>query len=126
MSRDVQTEQALEARYMTMYEGMIEKDRATLDDVLAPSFMLTHMTGMRQDKEQFISAVLDGTLNYFQVSHESIKADVDSDDATLVGDSLVEAAVFGGSRATWRLRLAIQATKEDGTWRFTAAKASVY
>ena len=50
--------------YREMYRGMIDKNRNTLSEVLDDSFVLVHMTGMRQSKEAFIRAVEDGTLNY--------------------------------------------------------------
>lgn len=49
--------------YTRMYDGMVRKDEALLDEVLDDSFVLVHMTGLRQGKAVFICAVLDGTLN---------------------------------------------------------------
>lgn len=112
--------------YKRMYEGMVGKDRSILDEVLAPIFTLEHMTGMTQDKDQYVDAIIDGTLNYFSARHESISVDVHGNEANLIGDSLVEAAVFGGGKGTWRLRLSMAATRKDGAWRFTGAKASTY
>ena len=40
--------------YKKMYEGMIKKDEKILDEVLDDSFVLVHMTGMRQSKDAFI------------------------------------------------------------------------
>ena len=36
-----------------MYQGMVEKDASILREVLAPEFVLVHMTGMRQPLEAF-------------------------------------------------------------------------
>ena len=52
--------------YKKMYEGMIAKDEGILNEVLDDSFVLVHMTGMRQAKDAFIKAVMNGTLNYFR------------------------------------------------------------
>ena len=38
--------------YHTMYRGMIEKDMELLGESLDKSFVLVHMTGMRQTKRQ--------------------------------------------------------------------------
>ena len=57
--------EAIRQAYMRMYDGMISKDEKVLNDVLDDSFVLVHMTGMRQPKQAFIKAVLNGTLNYF-------------------------------------------------------------
>ena len=116
----------LEGRYRRLYQGMVEKDRTILEEVLAPDFVLIHMTGMRQAKEAFIWAVENGTLNYDSAKHQDIAVQLQGDRAFLTGKSLVHASVFGGGWHTWRLRLDCQLTQEDGTWRFTEARASTY
>ena len=59
-------------RYIQMYQGMTEKDGNLLEDILHPDFVLMHMTGMRQTKEEFIQAVQNGTLNYDSAHHQSM------------------------------------------------------
>ena len=59
------SKELVEKCYRQMYRGMIDKDKEILSEVLDDSFVLIHMTGMRQPKEAFIRAVEDGTLNYF-------------------------------------------------------------
>ena len=118
--------QQIERLYQDMYKAMVEKDLATLDCVHADEFVLVHMTGMRQSKEEYINAILDGTLNYYSASHEQIDIAIDGDRATLTGRSRVTAAVFGGGRGTWRLQLRFQLVKREGRWQFTEARASTY
>ena len=60
-----QDEIEIQKAYIRMYDGMIAKDEKVLQDVLDDSFVLIHMTGMRQPKDAFIKAVMDGTLNYY-------------------------------------------------------------
>ena len=86
-----------------MYEGMIAKDEDILREVLDESFVLVHMTGMRQSKEKFIKAVLNGTLNYYSAEHENLSIEINGDTAVLIGQSYVAAAVFGGGRSNWYL-----------------------
>ena len=54
-------EQLIRDAYIRMYDGMIAKDDTVLRDVLDDSFVLVHMTGMRQSREEFINAILNGT-----------------------------------------------------------------
>ena len=82
----------IEACYRQMYRGMVEKDRGLLSEVLDDTFVLIHMTGMRQSKEAFIRAVENGTLNYYSADHQRIDAEIRGDAAELVGQSLVNAA----------------------------------
>ena len=116
----------IEALYCEMYEAMVRKDTATSNRVHADDFVLTHMTGMHQSKRVYIQSIANGTLNYYSAEHEQMDIKVDGDRATLTGRSRVNAAVFGGGRHTWRLQLHFDLVKEDGKWRFTAARASTY
>ena len=112
--------------YRRMYRGMVEKDRSILSEVLDDSFMLVHMTGMRQSKEGFIHAVEDGTLNYFSADHQKISTEIHGKTAELVGQSRVHAAVFGGGPHTWRLQLRCKLVRKGDTWKITEARASTY
>ena len=116
----------IENCYRQMYQGMVDKDRNTLDTVLDESFVLVHMTGMKQSKSAFISAVENGTLNYFSAIHQRMDSDIHSNSADFVGQSVVSAAVFGGGRHTWRLQLKLKLIKNADVWKITEARASTY
>ena len=116
----------IEDLYREMYKAMVEKDTAKLNSVHADNFVLTHMTGMHQSKQQYIRAIAGGTLNYYSAEHEQMDIKVDGNHATLTGRSRVNAAVFGGGRHTWRLQLYFNLVKEGGKWRFISARASTY
>ena len=116
----------IEQLYHEMYRAMVNKDRAELERVHDDSFVLVHMTGMHQNREQYIRAIMDGTLNYYSAETEDLQISVNGDEATLRGRSRVNAAVFGGGRHTWRLELLFRLRKEHGAWRFTRSEASTY
>ena len=118
--------QQIEQLYQEMYQAMVEKDTATLNRVHADDFVLVHMTGMRQSKQEYINAIADGTLNYFSAQHEQMDISIEGDTATLTGCSRVTAAVFGGGRGTWRLQLLFKLAKHNGKWQFTESRASTY
>lgn len=112
--------------YHKMYQGMIQKDMNLLDEVLDESFVLVHMTGMRQTKKQYMDYIANGTLNYYSEKTDGIDITVSGESAQFVGKSKVNAAVFGGGKNLWRLRLSMKAIKRNGKWYFTEAKASTY
>lgn len=116
----------IQTQYKKMYDAMIRKDETALAAVLDDSFVLVHMTGMRQPKAAFLRAVMDGTLNYFSARHENMPVSVSGDAATLTGQSCVAAAVFGGGRSNWHLQQKITLKKKDGAWMMTQAVASTY
>ena len=119
-------EQIIRDAYIRMYEGMIKKDESILREVLDDSFVLVHMTGMRQPKQAFIKAVLNGTPNYFSAEHENMPVEISGDTAVLTGQSYVAAAVFGGGRHNWHLQQKCSLKKTDGVWKITRSVASTY
>lgn len=119
-------EEYLKDLYKDMYQAMIRKDPLRLDEVLDDHFVLIHMTGMHQPKDEFIKAVGDGTLNYFSELTDDVKVTVTDDTATVVGKSQVNAAVFGGGRHTWRLEQDLTCRKTDNGWKIAKSVASTY
>lgn len=119
-------EEKLSRLYRDMFAAMVAKDGAELDRIHDDSFELLHMTGLRQAKKSYIGAILDGTLNYYSAVTDDLAIHISGDTAAMTGRSTVSAAVFGGSRRTWRLRLVFQAKRWGGGWRLTAAEASTW
>lgn len=117
---------AIKDLFYEMYGAMINKDKETLEKVHDDSFVLTHMTGMRQNKEEYIKAIMDGTLNYYSEKTVYLDAHSQADEARMHAESIVDAAVFGGNRNTWRLQLDFLLNKKDGCWKITEAKASTF
>ena len=110
--------------YQEMYLAMINKNQAVLERIYDDSFVLFHMTGMKQTKNEYISAIIGGTLNYYSAVHNDMEVAVSGDTAKLTGKSKVTAAVFGGGKRTWRLQLDFELVRKNGEWYFTLAKAS--
>ena len=119
-------EEQIKAAYTSMYEGMIRKDEKILDEVLSEDFVLVHMTGMRQNKKEFIKAVMNGTLNYYSARHDSIKIYEDKDAIDLVGKTYVLAAVFGGGRNYWHLRQDCKVAFNGTRYQIAFSKAGTY
>lgn len=112
--------------YKKMYTAMIAKDADVLNEVLDDSYVLVHITGMRQSKQALIQAVLNGTLNYYSAVHENMSAKVNDNTAVLIGQSYVEAAVFGGGRSSWHLQQKCKLKKAGDKWKITESIASTY
>ena len=119
-------EQKIIQLYQEMYTAMIHKDKAELERMHDDSFVLIHITGMHQPKSEYISSILNGTLNYYSVQHENLQVTVSGTSARLIGQSRVNAAVFGGGWHTWRLELTFRLVKKSDEWYFTNAFASTY
>ncbi|MBR3258077.1 MAG: nuclear transport factor 2 family protein [Eggerthellaceae bacterium] len=119
---------ACEALYRDLSQASMEKDATWMRRLLAPDYVLVHMTGMKQTAADYIAAVLDGTLNYYSVSHYAIRVELADDGLTarIQGRSRVNAAVFGSGRHTWRLEQRLTAAKRNGVWLLTESRASTY
>ena len=112
--------------YIKMYEAMVAKDRKTLELLHDDGFVLTHMTGTRQSKQEYINAIMDGTLNYYSATHEDMTVTVTGDKAIVEGHSIVNAAVYGGGKHIWHLSLRMGFVQRNGQWKISSAEASTY
>ena len=119
-------EKEIEQLYQDMYAAMVSKDEAELNRVHDDTFVLIHMTGMRQSKKEYIRAIMNGTLNYYASEKESLEIRVNGDRAEVKGRSRVTAAVFGGGKHTWRLELRFDLKKTAEGWKLTQALASTW
>ena len=120
-------ETLLKELYTSMYKAMIAKDTTLLGEMMAEDSALIHMTGMRQPRREYLKAIADGTLNYYSCTDSDVTVAIEGGYARMTGCSRVNAAVFGGGRHTWPLRLDIDWRKEDdGRWQITEIRASTY
>ena len=119
-------EEQIKALYRDYWRCMIEKDVEGLRNIMADDYYLLHMTGVKQSAEMFLQGLLDGIFNYYSAEHDGIEVTVAGETATMIGKSLVLAAVYGGGKHTWRLQGDFTLKKENGRWKLTSSKASTY
>jgi len=112
--------------YIDLCEASINKDLIKLDEILSDDYVLVHMTGMKQTKEDYLDSVKSGELSYFESKHESIDVNVNGDDATIIGKTKTLASPFGTNKSWWNLRQDLKAKKIDGKWILIYSKASSY
>ena len=112
--------------YRQYWRFMIEKDEDALRGLMSKDYYLLHMTGVRQSADEFIKGLMNGTFNYYSAEHDLIDVIVDNESATMIGESRVVAAVYGGNRYSWRLRGDFALRKENGVWKLQSSRASTY
>ena len=115
--REIDTE--ILNRFIEFQQALIDKDAARLNEILTDKYELVHMSGKKQTKEEFISEIMDGTLNYYR--SEIIEPTILWDDeqrATLVGDVRLTAKVYG-IEGKWTLNTTVDFEKIDGKWYYT-------
>ncbi|MFC4069057.1 nuclear transport factor 2 family protein [Actinoplanes subglobosus] len=101
--------------YRAMYRGMLERDTALLDDLLAEDYTLTHMTGYVQPKREWLQQIDSGRMQYHCARPHSVTTQIDGDSAELVGREVVDATIWGG-RGTWNLQLSTTYERRDDAW----------
>jgi hypothetical protein len=82
-----------------------------LDD----QYSLTHITGTRQPKRDWLAAIDSGQMRYHSAQEKSVTIDVTGDTAVLVGRSVVAATIYGAD-GTWNLQLTTNYARKDGKW----------
>ena len=85
---------------------MIEKDSDKLRASISEDGHLIHMTGLDENREQYIKDILDGTLNYYD--YQIIDFDINKATIRLF------AKVYGGSKSWWTLVMHTKYAKENG------------
>lgn len=120
-------EEAIIELYRQENQAMVDKDIVKLNEILAPSMELRHMTGYQQPKLEWIDQIQNGEMKYFSSVEENIKdIKIDGNSASLVGQSKVKASVWGSGVATWPLQMKMEFTKDNGKWIITNQDASTY
>ena len=106
-------------RFMEFQQALIDKDEAKLNEILTEKYELVHISGKRQTKQEFISEIMDGTLNYYrsEIIDPTILWD-DKERATLIADVALTAKVYG-INGKWTLDTTVDFEKVDGKWYFT-------
>lgn len=113
--------------YRQENQAMVDKDIVKLNEILAPSMQLQHMTGYMQPKLEWIDQIQNGEMKYFSSIEENIKEIViKGNSASLVGQNKVMASVWGSQVATWPLQMKMEFTKSNGKWIIANQIASTY
>lgn len=121
-----ETDQAdILAKFQGQLEAMGHGDTAALDALLDDQFTLTHITGYKQPKAEWLAEMRAGQFRYHRIDPRSATVALAGDTATLVGRFVVDATVYG-SRSLWRLQLAQQYTRQAGRWTATASAATTW
>ena len=116
----------LKKLFIDLCEASINKDIKKLKEILAPNYILIHMTGMKQTKEEYINSVQSGELLYFDFIYESIDINTNSDEAVIIAKTKILASPFGMNKTWWNLKQKILVEKISGKWLFLKSQASTY
>ena len=101
-----------QARYC---QAMTDADIDTMRELVSEDMVFTHMSGMRQTREEYFADVADGSLNYFTIGIADPVIKVDGDKAQITYTSVLNANAYG-ARGTYRMKGTHHYEKRDGAW----------
>ena len=101
-----------QARYC---QAMTDADIDTLREIVSEDMTFTHMSGMKQTREEYFADVADGSLTYFAIGMENPVVEVDGDMAMVTYTAALTANAYG-ARGTFRMRCGHRYEKRDGVW----------
>ena len=104
-------------RFKELQLAMIEKDEEKLKEIFSDDYYLTHMSGRKQSKDDFIEEIMDGTLNYYGSTISYPEIIVNSNKAIFIADVTLDAKVYG-AKGVWTLNTRANLEKKEGQWYF--------
>jgi ketosteroid isomerase-like protein len=105
--------------------GMLERDIALLDQILADDFIATHITGYQQPKQEWLDQINSGEMQYHSIREIDTDLDVDGQTAVAITRNAVDATI-NGSRNTWNLRSTTRYEVRDGSWKIVASTSTTF
>lgn len=125
MQPTAQDEAALQAAHREMMRAMLGARTDQLGGLLDDAYVLTHMTGRRQSKRDWLVAIDAGEMRYHAAKEEAVEVEVAGDTATVVSRSVVTATIYG-ARGTWNLQLNTAYARRGADWTALSTLASTY
>ena len=112
--------------YIDLCDASINKDIEKLNEILADDYILVHMTGLNQSKEEYINSIKNGELKYYESNHENIEININGNEAKIIGKTKILASPFGMKKSWWRLRQDLKLKKENEKWIIKKSVASTF
>ena len=102
----------IQAKYC---QAMTDADIETMREIVPEDMTFTHMSGMKQTREEYFADIEDGSLNYFTIGIENPVVKVDGDRATVSFTSVLNANAYG-ARGTYRMKGTHHYQKQGDVW----------
>ena len=94
---------------------MTEADIETMREIVSEDMTFTHMSGMKQTREEYFADVADGSLTYYTIGMENPEIEIDGDLATVTYTAALNANAYG-ARGTFRMKGSHHYENRDGVW----------
>ncbi len=109
------TEKAVRDAFTAQLAAMVAGDTEALGAMLDESFVLTHLTGYRQPKQEWLAQMREGRFIYHGMEAHAVTISLNGSRARLTGDTQTDSTVSGSRRqGGWRLRMVQDYERRDG------------
>jgi hypothetical protein len=125
MNKETDDQAELVKAYRDMYRGMIDQDTNLLGELLDDAYVLTHMTGYRQSRYEWLEQVDSGQMRYHSSQEQNVAVQLHGESAVVVGRNVVEATIWG-SHGTWPQQLTTDYQRHDGRWIAMSTVATTF
>ncbi|MEH7417027.1 nuclear transport factor 2 family protein [Neobacillus drentensis] len=112
MSKD---KQKILAVYQQIDDGMVNKDTQSLDNILDDNYVLVHMTGYHQRRQEWLEQIENEQMKYFKTIPQKTTIVIDGNTATLICDTKIDARIYG-FRTTWSMTMEMHFEKRAEDW----------
>lgn len=114
---DALTDNEMEVLYtQSKYcQAMVDADIDTMKEIVPADVTFTHMSGMKQTRDEYFEDIENGTLNYYNIGIENPKIVVRENDATITYTSVLDANAYG-AKGVYRMHGTHKFQKVNGRW----------
>jgi hypothetical protein len=112
MSED---KQKILAVYQQIDDAMVNKDTKSLDNILDVNYVLVHMTGYHQPKQEWLEQIENEQMKYFKTMPQKTTITIDGNTAVLICDTKIDARIYG-FRNTWSMKMEMHFEKRGENW----------
>jgi ketosteroid isomerase-like protein len=112
MSED---KQKILAVYQRIDDAMVNKDTDTLDNILEDNYVLVHITGYHQGKQEWLEQIENEEMKYFKTMPQKTTITIDGTTAILICDTRIDARIYG-FRNTWSMKMEMHFEKRGDNW----------
>ena len=102
----------VQARYC---QAMTDADIDTLRQIVSEDKVFTHMSGLKQTREEYFADIADGSLDYHTIGIEDPIIEVNIDRAIITFTSVLNANAYG-SGGTFRIQGTHHYELRDDNW----------
>ena len=114
---DALTDNEMEVLYtQSKYcQAMVDADIDTMKEIVPADVTFTHVSGMKQTRDEYFEDIKNGALNYYNIGIENPKIVVRENDATITYTSVLDANAYG-AKGVYRMQGGHKFNKIGGKW----------